>query len=43
MHGLTVNKTMKEIKCDLQLAISWAVSAKNILKNVHGFSPDQLV
>ena len=43
MHGLTVNKTMEEIKCDLQLAISWAVSAKNRLKNVHGFSPNQLV
>ena len=34
---------MEDIKCDLQLAVSWAVSAKNSLKNVHGFSPNQLV
>ena len=41
--GLTVTKTMEDIKCDLQLTVSWAVSAKNLLKNVHGFSPNQLV
>ena len=34
---------MEDINCDLQLAVSWAVSAKNSLKNVHGFSPNQLV
>ena len=34
---------MEDIKCDLQLAASWAFSAKNSLKNVHGFSPNQLV
>ena len=34
---------MEDIKCDLQLAASWAVSSKNSLKNVHGFSPNQLV
>ena len=34
---------MDNIKCDLQLAVSWAVCAKNSLKNVHGFSPNQLV
>ena len=37
---LTVTKFMEDIKCDLQLAVSWAVSAKNSLKNVHGFSPN---
>ena len=41
--GLTVTKTMNDIKCDLHLAVSWAVSVKNSLKNVHGFSPNQLV
>ena len=34
--GLTVTKTMEDIKCDLQLTVSWAVSAKNSLKIVHG-------
>ena len=29
--GLRVTKTMEDIKCDLQLAVSWAVSAKNFL------------
>ena len=41
--GLTVTKSMEDIKCDLQLAVSWAVSAKNSLKNVYSFSPNQLV
>ena len=27
--GLTVTKTMEYIKCNLQLAVSWAVSDKN--------------
>ena len=30
---------MEDTECDLQLAVSWAVSAKNSLKNVHGFLP----
>ena len=34
---------MEDIKCDLQLAVPWAVCAKNSLKNVLGFSPNQLV
>ena len=33
VFGLTVTKTMGDIKCDLQLAVSWAVSAKNSSKN----------
>ena len=41
--GLTVTKTMEYIKCNLQLAVSWAVSDKNSQKNVHGFSPNKLV
>ena len=27
--GLTVTKAMEDIKCELQLVVSWAVSAKN--------------
>lgn len=41
--GLTVNKTVDDTKCDLEMAVAWAVSAKNSLKNVHGYSPNQLV
>ena len=41
--GLTFTKTMEDIMCDLQLAASCAVSAKNSLKNVYGFSPSQVV
>ena len=41
--GLTVAKTIEETKCDLEMAVAWAVSAKNSLKNVNGFSPNQLV
>ena len=35
--GYTVTKT------DLNIASSWAISAKNSLKNVYGFSSNQLV
>lgn len=41
--GLTVAKTIEDTKCDLDIAVAWAVSAKNSLKNVNGFSPNQLV
>ena len=41
--GLTVSKTMEDTNCNLELAVAWAVSAKNSLKNVNGFSPNQLV
>ena len=41
--GYTVAKTMEDCKTDLSIALSLAVSAKNSLKNVHGFSPNQLV
>ena len=34
---------MEDAGCDLELALSWAVAAKNSLKNVNGFSPNQLV
>ena len=41
--GFSVQKIMDDLKCDLSLAVAWAVSAKNALHNVHGFSPNQLV
>ena len=43
IRDLAVTKTMEDIKCDLQLAVLWVVSAKNLFKNVHGFSPNQPV
>ena len=34
---------MSDIKCTIEVALSWAVCAKNALQNVNGFSPNQLV
>ena len=36
---LIVCKTIEEINCDLDLAVAWALSAKNSLKSGNGFSP----
>ena len=41
--GYTVTNTMEDYKTDLSIALSWAISAKNSLKNVYGFSSNQLV
>ena len=41
--GLTVSKILDDTECDLNVAVAWAVSAKNSLRNVHGYSPNQLV
>ena len=41
--GFSVQKIMDDLKCDLSLAVAWAVSAKNASHNVHGFSPNQLI
>ena len=38
--GYTVAKAMEDCKTDLSIALSWAVSAKNSLKNVNNFSPN---
>ena len=38
-----VEKVMEDTNCSLEIAVSWSVSAKNALKNVHGLSPNQLV
>lgn len=41
--GESVDKIMYETRCSLDIALAWAVSAKNSLLNVHGYSPNQLV
>ena len=41
--GGMVEKVMADINCSLEVALAWSVSAKNSLKNVYGFSPNQLV
>ena len=41
--GMAVSKVMKDVNCQLEVAVAWSVSAKNCLKNVYGFSPNQLV
>ena len=38
-----VNKVIQDSNCSLEMAVHWAVCAKNSLLNVHGFSPNQLV
>lgn len=38
-----VYKIQADVKCSLELAIPWAIAAKNALTNVYGFSPNQLV
>ncbi len=40
---LTLNKIKQEENCNWGLALSWALSAKNALCNIHGFSAYQLV
>ena len=41
--GKMTIKIMKEERCKLQVALMWAVHAKNSLLNIFGFSPYQLV
>lgn len=41
--GEMVMKTMEDTGCTLDVALSWAVCAKNSLANVNGYSPHQLV
>ena len=37
-----MQKTLLDVKCEPQIALAWAVSAKNALQNHGGFSPNQL-
>lgn len=34
-------KICEDTKCDMEVALHWAVSVKNTLTNNHGFSPAQ--
>ena len=38
-----VTKILEEVSCSLDVAVTWANSARNSLQTVHGFSPAQLV
>ena len=39
----TMMKTQEDAKCEPDVALAWACSAKNALQNHAGFSPNQLV
>jgi hypothetical protein len=41
--GISVRKIVDDCKCDVDTALSWAISARNALHNCHGYSPNQLV
>ena len=41
--GESVLKTLESTQCSFEIALSWAVSAKNTLPNIHGYSPNQMV
>ena len=36
-------KSIDNVKCDLELALAWATAARNSLKYINGFSPNQMV
>lgn len=38
-----MEKTTRDTKCSFELALNWALSVKNSLNNVGGFSPFQFV
>ena len=38
-----LNKITEEVNCSLEVALSWALSAKNSQQNHYGYSPYQLV
>ena len=46
-HNLLIaemtEKIMEDVGCTLNVALMWAIHAKNSLINIHGFSPYQLV
>ena len=41
--GEMVKKTVEDVNCSFEVALAWAVSAKNSLHSVNGYSPNQLV
>ena len=34
---------MEDVNCKMETALAWAISAKNTLQNISGYSPNQLV
>ena len=36
-------KVLADVNCSIHVAVAWSIAAKNALKNVYGFSPNQLV
>ena len=38
-----LDKIMHERQCEIDVALAWAIMAKNCLHNVYGYSPNQLV
>ena len=45
-NGIIGNMTgnvLLDVKCSLDVALAWCLSAKNSLLNSHGYSPNQLV
>ena len=41
--GEMVMKTLEDARCNFEVALSWAINAKNKLHNSRGYSPNQLV
>ena len=41
--GESIDKSIEDFSCPLSIAVSWAVSVKNVLQNNHGYSPNWLV
>ena len=41
--GEAVAKIQEDVRCSVEIALSWALNAKNSLQNIYGFSPYQLV
>ena len=47
-HNGVLGNTLRKMMSDkpnysLEIGVAWAIAAKNSLKNVYGFSPNQLV
>ena len=41
--GEAVSKILEEVECSVEVALCWAINAKNSLQNIYGFSPYMLV
>ena len=41
--GKSVKKIQEDVRCSVEIALAWAVSARNGLSNFSGYSPNQLV